>query len=217
MTTPLFEAHGLSFRYPGRPEVILPGLRVAAGDILGLAGPNGTGKSTLVRILAFLYPPATGELRFDGRSVTSEAQRARLRRQVTLLPQEPRLLSRSVRHNVTYGLRVRGDTQNMDERAAEALDMVGLEPSRFLSRSWRQLSGGEAQRVALAARLVLRPRALILDEPTASLDTASAERIRQAALAARRERGTTLIIASHDLHWLDTVSDHVLRMGDNPA
>lgn len=217
MSIPLFEAHGLSFRYPGRPAVALPGLRVAAGDILGLAGPNGTGKSTLLRILAFLYPPATGELRFDGRSVTSEAQRARLRRQVTLLPQEPRLLSRSVWHNVTYGLRVRGDKQNMDERAAEALDMVGLEPSRFLSRSWRQLSGGEAQRVALAARLVLQPRALILDEPTASLDAASAERIRQAALTARQERGTTLIIASHDLRWLDTVSDHVLRMGDLPA
>ncbi|WP_027366997.1 energy-coupling factor ABC transporter ATP-binding protein [Desulfocurvibacter africanus] len=216
MSIPLFEAHGLSFRYPGRPAVTLPGLRVAAGDILGLAGPNGTGKSTLLRILAFLYPPSEGELRFDGRSVTSEAQRARLRRQVTLLPQEPRLLSRSVWHNVTYGLRVRGDKQNMDERAAEALDMVGLEPSRFLSRSWRQLSGGEAQRVALAARLVLRPRALILDEPTASLDAASAERIRQAALTARQERGTTLIIASHDLRWLDTVSDHVLRMGDYP-
>lgn len=215
MTAPLIEAKGLAFAYPGRPPLALPDVRLESGAILGLAGPNGAGKSTLLRILAFLRPPASGELRYDGRPVSGEAERARLRREVTLLPQEPRLLSRSVWHNVTYGLRVRGDTARLDERAAEALGLVGLDPERFLRRSWRQLSGGEAQRVALAARLILRPRALLLDEPTASLDSDSAERIRQAALAGRRERGMALVIASHDLPWLERVADGVLRLGMN--
>ena len=82
-----------------------------------------------------------------------------------------------------------------------------------MKRPWYALSGGETQRVALAARLVLKPNVLLLDdEPTAGVDGASAQLIRQASLNARREWGTTLIIASHDWHWLYDVCDEILHM-----
>ncbi|MGA6924726.1 MAG: ATP-binding cassette domain-containing protein, partial [Desulfosarcina sp.] len=82
----------------------------------------------------------------------------------------------------------------------------------FAQRQWDELSGGEAQRVALAARLALKPRVLLLDEPTASVDAASSELIRSASLAARDEWGTTLVIASHDREWLFDVCDEVVHL-----
>jgi NAD(P)-dependent dehydrogenase (short-subunit alcohol dehydrogenase family) len=95
---------------------------------------------------------------------------------------------------------------------AQALLKVGLDPARFSHRSWRELSGGEAQRVALAARLVLEPKVLLLDEPTASVDRESSELILRAALDARDRWGTTLIIISHQLTWLRQIADRILSM-----
>jgi tungstate transport system ATP-binding protein len=92
--------------------------------------------------------------------------------------------------------------------------MVGLAPGRFARRSWRELSGGEAQRVALAARLALKPRVLLLDEPTNNLDQESATRIKDAALAARDAWGATLVVVSHDLSWLTTVADRMVVLAD---
>jgi tungstate transport system ATP-binding protein len=83
-----------------------------------------------------------------------------------------------------------------------------------MRRQWYELSGGEAQRVALAARLALQPRVLLLDEPTASVDAASVQRIKEAVTRARRRWGTTLVIASHDWQWLYEICDQVLHMFD---
>ena len=85
--------------------------------------------------------------------------------------------------------------------------MVGLPPDKFSRRKWFELSGGEAQRVALAARLVLRPEVLLLDEPTSSVDVASAQRMHEAVLEAKNSWKTTLVIASHDQTWLHGVCD----------
>jgi tungstate transport system ATP-binding protein len=93
-----------------------------------------------------------------------------------------------------------------------ALEKVGLDPTRFSQRSWRELSGGEAQRVALAARLVLKPKVLLLDEPTANVDRESSELILRAVLDARNQWGTTLIIISHQLTWLRQIADHILAL-----
>jgi tungstate transport system ATP-binding protein len=133
--------------------------------------------------------------------------------EVTMLSQEPYLLKRSVKDNVSYGLKLRGARDRMD-KVTEVLHRVGLDPDKFSGRSWHQLSGGEAQRVALAARLVLRPKVLLLDEPTASLDKDSAARIKAASLAARTEWGTSLVVVSHDLPWLESVCDNILVLAD---
>jgi tungstate transport system ATP-binding protein len=154
--------------------------------------------------------PVEGEIRFNGLPALPFDDSVRF--QVTLLTQEPYLMKRTVFNNIAYGLKVRGDRDGWTAPVNDALEMVGLDPAMFSRRQWDQLSGGEAQRVALAARLVLKPKVLLLDEPTASVDAVSSELIRSASLRARREWGTTLIIASHDRDWLHDVCDDVVHL-----
>ncbi len=210
MSAPLYSLRNVRQEYGRRLALDLAELDVPERSILGLSGHNGSGKSTLLRILAFLEDPVAGSVAYAGRPAST--RNAELRREVCLLTQEPYLLKRSVLGNVAYGMWVRGE--NRQERAEEALDMVGLAPTKFARRSWRELSGGEAQRVALAARLVLRPRVLLLDEPTNNLDRESATRIKDAAVAARTAWGATLVVVSHDLPWLESVADRVIRLAD---
>ena len=206
----VYRISGLVHEYGGQTVLTVDRLRIEQGDIVGLVGPNGSGKSTLLRILALVERPSAGSLWFMGREADYES--AEQRRSVSMLLQDPYLLKRSVLENVAYGLRVRQDSRALEERVGEALDLVGLDPPAFMRRSHQALSGGEAQRVALASRLILKPAVLLLDEPTASVDTASARLIREAALRARREWGCTLVIASHDRVWLEEVADRTIHL-----
>jgi tungstate transport system ATP-binding protein len=121
-------------------------------------------------------------------------------------------MKRSVFKNVSYGLRLRGNGGGAVRRVDEALSLVGLAGKDFARRPWYALSGGEAQRVALAGRLALKPKVLLMDEPTASVDAASAQLIKEASLRARQEMGTTLIVASHDWQWLYEICDEILHL-----
>jgi tungstate transport system ATP-binding protein len=185
-------------------------LKVQPASIIGLIGPNGSGKSSLLRLLGLIERPTQGEILFNGLRVEPFSDEARF--QITLLPQEPFLLKRSVLNNVSYGLKLRGNGKKVVQRANEALSLVGLPFKDFARRPWYALSGGEAQRVALAARLALEPKVLLLDEPTASVDAASAQLIKEASLRARKELGTTLIVASHDWQWLYEICDEILHL-----
>jgi len=196
--------------YGGRTVLCIEQLTVEKASIVGLRGPNGSGKSTLLRLLGLIEKPAEGEILFNGRPVEPFSAAARFR--VSLLPQEPFLMKRRVLGNVSYGIKIRGAVADVTGRVHEALSLVGLSDRDFVRRPWYALSGGEAQRVALAARLALRPDVLLLDEPTANVDTSSAELIREAAFKAREEMGTTLVIASHDWQWLYEVCDRVLHL-----
>ncbi|MCF8112908.1 MAG: energy-coupling factor ABC transporter ATP-binding protein [Desulfotignum sp.] len=180
-------------------------LEIPKGSITGLMGPNGSGKTTLLKLLAFAIPPSSGCIFFNGRPEYPFSPK--IRSKVTLVTQKPYLLKRSVFDNIAYGLKIRQDIKDLKQRVCRALDSVGLAFDQFAFRQWHELSGGEAQRVALAARLILKPEVLLLDEPVASVDTRSAALIRTASLAARRDWGTTLVIASHDLAWLFDCSD----------
>lgn len=207
----LYELRGVVRRYDDREVINIPQLDVPAGTILGLAGPNGGGKSTLMRLLAFLEAPDEGEVRYDGRP--SLGREYELRGEVTVFPQEPYLLKRTVRANVGYGLAIR-KLPDIQARVTEALALVGLDPVRFAPRQWTQLSGGEVKRVALASRLALRPRVLLLDEPTANLDKESAELVRRAVFGARKTWGTTLVISGHDHPWLQAICDDIVWLRD---
>ena len=210
MTSPVYRIANLIHRYNQQPVLTVDQLTVAPSSILGLVGPNGSGKSTLLKLMAFIFKPTHGQILFRGRPALPFDKR--VRSQVTLLTQEPYLMKRTVFRNVAYGLKVRGERENWQPPVDDALQMVGLDAGLFSRRQWDELSGGEAQRVALAARLILRPKVLLLDEPTANVDAASSERIRTASLRARDEWGTTLVIASHDREWLYDVCDEVVHL-----
>jgi tungstate transport system ATP-binding protein len=206
----IYQLKNVIQRHAGEMALNLPELSVEPGEILGIMGPNGSGKSTLLRLLALLESPDEGEVWFDGRRALPDDIHAR--RQISLLLQNAYLLSRSVRDNVAYGIKLRGIAD--EARINAALKSVGLAPDVFARRSAAKLSGGEARRVAMAARLVIEPRVLLLDEPTAGIDEASLENIRLAVLSAQ-QRGATLIIASHDELWLKNIATRsvLLRNG----
>jgi tungstate transport system ATP-binding protein len=207
---PIYRIENLVHRYNIDPVLAVDRLEIGPASIVGLVGPNGSGKSTLLKLMAFILRPTQGRILFDGEPALPFDESVRFK--VTLLTQDPYLMKRTVFKNIAYGLKVRGDRDNRTQSVHDALTMVGLEPDVFSRRQWDELSGGEAQRAALAARLVLKPRVLLLDEPTASVDAASSDLIRSASLRARREWGTTLVIASHDREWLYDVCDEVIHL-----
>jgi len=209
MNTSLCEVRNVHHTYGSRTVLDIDSFYIKPGSITGITGPNGCGKSTLLRMLAFLEKPDRGVVLFNG--AEHDIRPNPVHREVCLLGQEPYLLKRSVRANVGYGLNVR-NTDDIEPRIREALHMVGLDADDFLRRMWHELSGGETQRVALAARLVLRPKLLLLDEPTANLDEKSSTTIRTAVEQIRKTDGTSLVIVSHDLRWLRSICSPLIIM-----
>ena len=210
MDEAVYHIRNLVHAYRDQPILEIGEFTVRPAEIIGIIGPNGSGKSTLLKLLGFIEKPTAGEIRFRGKPAEPFFEHVRFR--VTLLTQEPYLMKRSVYRNIAYGLHLRGRTEGMRDRVYDALRWVGLSGEDFAHRRWYELSGGEAQRVAMAARLVLEPEVLLMDEPTASVDAASAHLIKDAALRARQQWGTTLIIASHDWPWLYEICDDVRHL-----
>lgn len=207
----LYDIRNITHKYDNDIVTVdIGSLEVNEGSVMGLVGPNGSGKSTLLKILAFLEPLAGGKIFFDGEDSASRS--TELRRSVTYLLQDSYLLKRSVCDNIAYGLKLRGETRGIKERIYDSLRRVGLAPAEFADRPWYRLSGGEVQRAALASRLALRPRVLLLDEPTANVDEASAQLVKDAAISAWKEWGTTVVIATHDLPWLYEVSTDIVSL-----
>jgi tungstate transport system ATP-binding protein len=210
LDTPIYKIQSLKHSYGGQTVLSIDHLTVKSASIVGLVGPNGSGKSTLLRLLGLIERPSQGEIFFNGHQVQPFSDEARFL--ITMLPQEPFLMKRSVFNNVSYGLKLRRNGKDIAGKVKDALSLVGLASEDFVRRPWYALSGGETQRVALAARLALKPKVLLLDEPTASVDAASAQLIKEATLRARQELGTTLIVASHDWQWLYEICDEVLHL-----
>lgn len=179
--------------YGARTVLALDALAIFAGEILAFVGPSGAGKSTLLRVLNFLEAPSSGELRY--RDLPLSSVTLAHRREITTVFQRPILLNATVRANVAYGLELRGlpQTQAIDEMLAR----VRLE--KMANVSARKLSGGEMQRVALARALVIDPRVLLLDEPTANLDPYNVALMEDIVRAQHRERGTTVVLVTHNL------------------
>ncbi len=175
--------------------------------IYALTGPNGAGKSTLLRTMALLTLPQRGTVRIHG---AGSASLARLRRKVTLVEQSPYLLEGSVYDNLAFGLKLRGiGRQEKKGRIKATLEMVGLDG--FERRKTSDLSGGEMQRVALARALVLQPELLLLDEPTANIDSESLQAF-EALLSKLPGYGVTVVFATHDLSQPERLGSEILRI-----
>lgn len=190
----IYEIQGLKQTYAGRMVLDVEQFCVEEGEILAVVGPSGAGKSTLLRLLNFIEAPAAGAIRFAGQALAGEAPLA-IRRQVTAVFQRPALLHASVRDNVAYGLRLRG--QPAHGRVERALAEVGL--ADLARRPAHSLSGGEMQRVALARALVVEPRVLLLDEPTANLDPYNVGLIENLVRVCNARDGTTVVLVTHNV------------------
>ncbi|MBU1275698.1 MAG: ATP-binding cassette domain-containing protein [Proteobacteria bacterium] len=211
MSNPLFSLRGVVKRFHDREVLNLDRLDLEAGVITAVEGPNGAGKTTLLAILALLTPPDKGRLFFDGQEIPRAAsQLTAWRRQITLVAQQAYLFDTSVEKNVAYGLRLRGLEQTKrDARVREALEQVGL--AGFGARRARRLSGGEMQRVALARALVLRPRALLLDEPFANLDPTSSQ-VFERVLGDLPNQGCTVVLVSHAREQAHRLAQRVVSL-----
>ena len=205
----LYELHNIEQHYDGKKVLSIDSLCLEENKITGFFGPNGSGKSTLFSLLSFIDKPTSGELQFNG--IDNKHINQETKQNIVMVPQNPYLLKRTVYENVAFGLKLRKDTDDVEQRVEEALSLVGLDSS-YKNRKWSQLSGGEAQRVALAARLILKPKVLILDEPTSGVDTNSAQLIKEAILIAKQKYNTTIFISSHDHNWLNHICDRRIAL-----
>lgn len=174
-------------------------LCVRAGETLAIVGASGSGKSTLLGLLAGLDTPTAGSISLDGSDLScmDEDGRAAFRqRHLGFVFQSFQLLPHfNALENVMLPLELRGD-RNARDRAARMLERVGL--SARLRHYPKYLSGGEQQRVALARAFVTEPPLLLADEPTGSLDAASGEAVIDLMFELNRERGSTLVLVTHD-------------------
>lgn len=205
----LVTLRGASFAYEDGP-VVLHGLdfEVREGRALALLGRNGSGKTTLMRLLSGGLRPRTGELAVEGRPVTYDRKGlTRLRTTVQLVVQDPddQLFAASVAQDVSFGpLNLGLSDAQVRTRVDEALDALGI--GALADRPTHLLSYGQRKRTAIAGAVAMRPRVLILDEPTAGLDPDGQERL-LATLDELRRSGTTVVMATHDvdlaLRWAD--------------
>ncbi|MFN3763311.1 MAG: energy-coupling factor transporter ATPase [Anaerolineae bacterium] len=193
-------------------------LEIGPGERVGITGPTGSGKSTLVQHIAGLLTPAAGQVLLDGVPAHARTPEARARRrQIGLAFQFPeaQMFEVTVFREVAFGPRHLG--LGADEIAARvrwALEMVGLDPDAFADRVPFALSGGEMRRVALAGILALKPRVLILDEPTAGLDPRGRADILARLRAWQAQTGATLILVSHHLDEMAGLVDRVVLLAD---
>ncbi|MDN7025592.1 ABC transporter ATP-binding protein [Methanoculleus sp. FWC-SCC1] len=195
----IIEAHDITKEYGDQRVLDGVSLAVEEGEVLGIIGPSGSGKSTFLRILDLIEAPTSGELSLFGEDVLSMQNRwLEIRRRMGMLFQKPIVFNASVYDNVAMGMRYRSENRaEIDRRVQETLEAVGL--SRYIKSSARDLSGGEQQRVALSRVIVTEPEILFLDEPTANLDPASTATIEEMVLRLNRERGTTIVVNTHDM------------------
>ena len=201
MSAPLVEARGAVLSFGATPALQGADMAVARGEIVAVMGPSGSGKTTLLHCLAGILTPSSGEIRFAGERIDtrSESERSRLRRQrFGFVFQFGQLVPElTVEENVALPLLLGGTRRTAAVRAAgEWLTRLGLDG--LGRRRSGELSGGQAQRVALARGLVASPEVLFADEPTGSLDSLTGEHVMDLLVSNAREQGTTVVVVTHE-------------------
>ena len=215
MSAPVITIRDLDFAYDGRAtNLALCGINIdiAVGSTLGLIGPNGGGKTTLVRLLLGLLRPQRGEIRIGGLTPRQAVARGDL---IGYLPQNPPAathISISVRQLVRLGLA--GKTGIFRAHAPADVAFVDqlierCELSSFADKPVSELSGGELQRTLIARAVAPRPRILILDEPTTGVDARGQQTFIELIQQLKTELGLTIIFVSHDLRAVTSISDRV--------
>lgn len=195
----MIQTQSLTYSYSGGTTLVFPDVDVPQGSVLLLSGPSGCGKSTWLALVAALVAPSSGQITVAGQTLqglnkaAADAWRARA---IGFLPQKLHLSSAlTVQQNLAMAQWAAGTPQD-DVRIQTTLRALGV--LELADRLPAQLSGGQAQRVALARAVLLQPQVILADEPTASLDDASAADAIHLLLHTAQYRGATLVIATHD-------------------
>ena len=190
-------------------------LRIQKGDVLGLVGESGCGKSTVAMMLLGLLPVTGGHIQMDGKDITGWNRKAIARRIQPIFQDPYSSLNprKTIGQIVSLPLRVHriGPPSECRAKTEEILDMVGL-PRRSYSSYPNQLSGGQRQRVAVARALVMKPEVVICDEPTSSLDVSVQSQILNLLLDFRKELGLTYMLISHNLAVVEHMATRVAVM-----
>lgn len=210
-----FKLENIKVNASGRTILSVPSLSIKDGRITAIIGPNGAGKSTLLRLLNMLNQPSEGKLHFFGEIVEwgrmSRAKQLERQREMSFVFQKSVMFDTTVFQNVAMGLKFRKwKKADIRDKVMWALQLVGL--SDFMNRHAHTLSGGEAQRVALARSIVIHPRVLLLDEATANLDPGSVEIFEDVIHRIHRESGITIVMITHNLQQAKRLADICLFM-----
>jgi tungstate transport system ATP-binding protein len=209
---PQLELKNVAHCYNGKVVLDIPHLSIERGTIYGVVGPNGSGKTTLLSIMNLLLRPTRGQIFFEGRPIQYEDNsRLEVQRSMAMTIQTPYLFNTTVEGNTAYGLRARGiPWKTRSALIDDALQQVGLRD--LAKRRARELSGGEAQLVAIARALVIDPRILFLDEPTANVDVRHIYRLEEIISAINRDRGTTIVLTAHNIPQAYRLAHHVFPL-----
>lgn len=185
-------------------------LEIQAGEFIALVGPSGCGKSTLLRLIAGLEPVSSGSIALDSQVITGPDH---LR---GLVFQDPTLYPwLTVRSNIALGLEIRGISGERWKEVGEYINLVGL--AGFEDSFPHQLSGGMAQRAALARALINHPKVLLLDEPLGALDAFTRMQMQDEILRIWESRGTTVILVTHDIDEAIYLSDRIVILTPRPG
>jgi ABC-type Fe3+/spermidine/putrescine transport system ATPase subunit len=208
---PRFQVRKLTLARAGRPVLHDVNMEVAAGEIVCLLGPSGSGKSSLLRCLNRLTEPPPDTVFLDGRDITTIEVIA-LRRRLGMVFQKAALFPGTVAGNIAYG-------PGLDGRVLSPAEITGLLaladlPADYSPRPVAELSGGQAQRVAIARALANEPSSLLLDEPTSALDPGSRRHVRETVEKLRRELGLTVIWVTHYIEELLDMADRIYLLQD---
>ena len=199
----------------GRFELTIE-VTVAAGATLAVLGANGAGKSTLLHVIAGLVAVDDGYITWAGATFDDGAGTFLLpeRRPIGYVFQTPRLFPHlTVLDNVAFGLRGRGTTKSAARERAAA-ELVAIELDAYSNRYPDALSGGQAQRAAIARTLVTEPRVALLDEPFTAIDVNARPAVRRHAMNRLAECGATTLLVTHDVHEAESVTDQALELVD---
>lgn len=193
---PILALRGIRKRYGERVILDDIDLDLHAGGVVVLTGANGSGKTSLLRILAGLEKAAIREARLDDRVLSLTPYPAAMRHAIGFVHQHPALFATSVAHNIGYGLAGRGlSSDDWKQKVNAAMVWAGVEHVRGTAPE--RLSGGERQRIALARAAILEPRLLLLDEPTSNLDGPAREQVLELIQSLAR-KGRAVLVVGHD-------------------